>query len=175
MILTATSPKNDVYLAVEGVMDERVLLSASSQVTHWSGTLPHNQEYLITLTTDNPDTYYFLSMEVPANIYFDTGAYSDTIEGFIDVDENFHPGVMTRVRYLAGAFEGQTMWVDLTSDNLDDLSIGVVGEDDGQVYINYKVKNDGGEVDLPTTQGYYIDVYGVTGESTDFTLKVRIE
>jgi hypothetical protein len=160
---------------VKGVRGGQQLLGSGSQDSYWFGTLPETQEYLITLTTNNPDTYYFLSVEVPANIYFDTGATSDTIEGYIDVDEYFHPNVITRVRYLAYASAGQTMTVELTSPNLDDLSLGITGQDDGEVYVDYQVKNSGGEVNLPITQGHYLDVYSTSGESIPFTLKVTIK
>jgi hypothetical protein len=132
-------------------------------------------DYLISLTTQNPDTYYFLSVEIPANIHFQPGAYSATIDGFIDVDTFFHPDVMTRIRYLANAFAGQTMTIDLNSADLDDLSLGVVGQQDGQVYIRYQVKNSGGEVYSPISQGYYLDVYSTGGKSTAFSLEITIK
>lgn len=175
MILTAASPNNDVYLEVKGLEDGVQLLWPGSQVSSWLGTLPKAQTYQITLTTSNPDTYYFLTIEVPANIFFETGAYSATIEGSIEVDTRFHPDVITRVRYLARASAGQTMTVKLTSSNLDDLSVGISGKQDGQVYLRYQVKNSGGELVLPATQGYYLDVYSLSGKSTPFTLKLTIK
>ena len=101
-------------------------------------------------------------------------SHSATIEGFVDVDTDFHPEVMTRVRYLAYATAGQTMTVKLTSRNLERLSLGISGQQDGQVYVAYQVKNNGGEVYLPITQGYYLDVYSTEGKSTAFTLEVTI-
>jgi len=175
MILTASSPGDDVTLAVRGLDDGKRLVDATSHVSYWFGTLPKSQVYEITLTTHNPETYYFLSIEIPANIHFKTGAYSGTVEGYIQVHTDFHPEVMTRVRYLAYAFGGQTMTVKLTSTNLEDLSVGIYGQDDGQVYLGYQIKNSGGEVDLPSNQGYYIDVYSTTGKSVSFTLKVTIK
>lgn len=175
MILSVSSPHNDVYLDVKGLQDGQQLLWAGAQARYWSGTLPKSQDYLITLWTYNPDTYYFLSVEIPANIYFDAGAYSDKVDGYIDVDDYFHPDVLTRVRYLAYAFAGQKMTVKLNSPNLNALSLGIVGQQDGKVYLQYEVKNSEGTIKLPSNQGYYIDVYSVTGKSTDFTLKVTIK
>jgi hypothetical protein len=175
LILTASSPGNDVVLDIKGLQGGQQLKGSGTKVSYWTGTLPQTQEYLITLSTINPDTSYFLTVEVPANIYFEVGAFSDTINGYIEVDKYFHPDVMTRVRYRAYAFAGQMMTVELSSPNLDDLSFGIYGQDDGQVYTNYQVKNSGGEVKLPTTQGYYLDVYSTSGESTSFTLKVTIK
>ncbi len=174
LILNVSSPNNDVYLDVIGRQDGQQLLWSGYQASYWSGRLSKSQDYLITLTTFNPDTYYFLSVEIPANIYFDPGAYSDKLEGYIDVDQVFHPEVLTRVRYLAFASAGQKMTVKLSSPNLNALSLGIVGQADGKVYLNYEVKNSEGEVKLPSTQGYYIDVYSVNGKSTDFTIKVSI-
>jgi len=174
LCLNVSSPNNDVYLEVKGLQDSQQLLWAGAQATSWTGLLPKTQDYLITLTTSNPGTTYFLAVEVPAKISFDPGAYSDTIEGYIDVDDVFHPDVLTRVRYLAYASAGQVMTVKLSSPNLDDLSLGIVGEKDGQVYLRYEVKNSGGTIELPATQGYYIDVYSTSGKSTSFTLKVTI-
>ena len=174
LILNASSPNNDVILAVRGLQDGQHLLWPGDQVRYWTGRLPSTQNYLVTLSTTNPDTYYFLGIEVPANIFFDPGAYSDKIEGYINVDQVFHPDVLTRVRYLALALAEQKMTVKLSSPNLDALSLGIVGQADGKVYLNYEVKSREGEVVLPTTQGYYIDVYSVSGESTSYTLKVTI-
>jgi len=175
LIVSVTSPDSDVYLDVKGLGDGKHLVWSSEQVSDWYGTLPTNQVYQITLTTDNPDTYYFLLTEVPANIRFDPGAYSDTIGGYIDVDTDFHPEVPTRVRYLAYAFGGQTMTVKLTSPDPDDISLGISGQQVGQEYLSYEVKNTGGELILPSTQGYYLDVYAVKGISTAFTLEITIK
>ena len=175
MILSVSSPNQDVTLELRGLQGGQQLIWSGSQTTYWWGTLPELQDYMITLTTQNPDTYYFLSVEVPANINFETGAYSATVDGYVDVDTTFHPGVMTRVRYLAYASAGQTMKVKLKSPNLNALSFGIIGQKDGQAYIGYQVKNNGGEILLPTSQGYYLDVYAIDGQSTEFTLELTIQ
>ena len=175
MIISVSSPNQDVNLDLRGMQGGQQLVWPASQTTYWWDTLPASQDYAITITTQNPDTYYFLSLEVPANIYFETGAISATIDGYVDVDTAFHPNVLTRVRYLAYASAGQTMTIKLKSPNLDDLSLGVVGQMDGQAYIGYQVKNNGGEIILPTSQGYYLDIYGINGQSTEFTLELTIQ
>lgn len=174
LFLSVSSTNNDVYLDVKGLQDGQQLLWGGYQAGYWSGRLPTSQNYLISLTTSNSDTVYFLAVEIPVNIYFDPGAYSDTIEGYLNVDEFFHPNVLTRVRYLAYASAGQKMTVKLSSPNLNALSLGIVGQADGQVYLQYQVKNSQGTVNLPSTQGYYIDVYSINGDSADFTLEVTI-
>jgi hypothetical protein len=91
------------------------------------------------------------------------------------VDETFHPDVMTRVRYMAYAFSGQTMTVELSSPNLNDLSMGISGKKTGEVYVHHQVLNSGGEFVLPATQHYYLDIYSISGTSTSFTLKLTIK
>ena len=175
MIVTASSPGNDVYVDIEGLTGGEHLLRSSEKVTSWSGKLPQNQVYQISLTTDNPDTYYFLLVEVPAVIRFKIGAYSDSVNGYIQGNTAFYPGVITRVRYQAYALEGQTMTVKLVSSNLDDLSLGIVGQRDGKEYLNYEVKNTVGELVLPVSQNYYLDVYAINGTSTSFNLEITIK
>jgi hypothetical protein len=174
LLLTLSSSDEDVYLGVKGMSSGQILLDESDQATDWEGRLPASQEYLITVTSDNADTDYFLSIEVPAHIYFDRGAYSDTIDGYIKVNKTFHPDVLTRVRYRARAAGGQTMTVELYSPKLDDLSVGIVGQDDGVTYLDYEDSNSGGEIVLPSDQAYFIDVYAVNGVSTEFTLVLTI-
>jgi len=175
LIVVADSPEDDVFLGVRGLDGGEQLLWSSEQVSSWYGTLPQNQVYQINLTTNNPDTYYSLLVEVPGSMRFNPGAYSKTVDGYIEVYADIYPEVITRVRYQAYAFAGQTMTVKLTSPNLDDLSLGIEGQQDGQTYLSYEVKNASGELLLPTTQAYYLDVYAVKGKSTPFTLEVIIK
>ena len=77
------------------------------------------------------------------------------------------------VTYLAYASAGQTMDVRLFSPNLDALSLAVYGQDDGQVYQHYEVKNSGYYGILPTTQGYYLKVVS-NRPPTDFSLEITI-
>jgi hypothetical protein len=175
LIVTANSPGNDVFLNLKGLQDGVQLLRSAEQASYWFGKLTETQDYQITLATDNPDTYYFLSVEIPVDIYFAPGASSEIIEGFIDVDQDYHPAGMTRVRYLVGASAGQTMAYKLTSPNLDALSLGILGQQDGQVYSRYEVKNSSGALLVPVTQRYYMDVYSVDGVSTAFELEVTIK
>jgi hypothetical protein len=62
-----------------------------------------------------------------------------------------------------------------SSSNLDDLSMGIYGQQDGLAYVRFEVKNSGGELVLPSTQGYFLEVYAVNGKSTAFTLDVTIQ
>jgi hypothetical protein len=174
MIISVSSSNNDVFLSLRGKQDGQYLVGQGTQISHWVGGLPESQEYLVSLTTTNPGTDYFLMVEIPANINFEQGTDSIEIHGRIEVDTAFHPDVMTRVRYLVHGDEGQTMNVELRSEKLEFLSLGVIGQEDGQRYVPYHVQNAGGEVILPVSQGYYIDVYSTSGESAEFSLEITI-
>lgn len=175
MIIGVSSSNNDVYLAIQGVQSGQTILSSSQQKTDWTGTLPATQEYLITLSTSNPAANYFLNLEIPANIFFAEGTDSMTINGYLDIHQDRYPDIITHVGYLAYAAAGQTMTVNITSPNIDSLSLGIYGQSDGQPYKRYEVKGTSGTLELPTTQGYYIKVYSTGGVSTDFTMEVSIK
>jgi hypothetical protein len=174
MIIGVSSGYNDVFIGVKGLQGGQQLVSNNTQSISWTGTLPQTQTYLITVTTNNPGTVYFLNVEIPANVRFKTGAYSATVNGHIETFENTPSiSVNNHVTYLLYASAGQTMDIKLFSPNIDALSLGVYGQDDGQPYLRYEVKNEGYHGVVPATQGYYLKVFSFK-KSTDFTLEVTI-
>lgn len=175
MILCIASPENDVFLAsVKGIQGGQQLIPQNAHIGSWTGTLPQTQNYQITLTTDNPDTYYFFTIELPANIHFKPGTYSAVLDGHIEeYDLSPSESGNTHVTYLVYASAGQTMDVKLLSPNIDALSLAVYGQQDGQVYQHYEVKNSGYYSILPVTQGYYLKVVSVR-PPIDFTLEITI-
>ena len=156
MILSIASPDHDVFLAgVKGIQGGQQLIPNNANIGSWTGTLPQTQDYQITLTTNNPDTYYYFTLEIPANIQFKPGTYSAFLDGHIEMGDISQSGSFTgHVTYLVYASAGQTMNVKLLSPNLDALSLAVYGQQDGQVYQHYEVKNSGIHGILPVTQGY---------------------
>jgi hypothetical protein len=174
MIVSVSSDQNDVFLGLTGIQGGQQLLSTSDHTPYWTGTLPQTQDYIISLTTNNPETEYFMTVEIPANIRFKPGTYSTVVDGHIEILDTY-PSVMidNHVTYLIYASAGQTLDVQLSSPNLDALSMGVYGQTDGQPYLRYQVKNSGYHGVLPLTQGYYLKVFS-NGASTDFTLKITI-
>jgi hypothetical protein len=174
MIVSVISPNNDVFLGVNGIQGGQQLLSTNASTASWTGTLPQSQDYALTLTTNNPNTYYILEIEIPANIRFEPGTYSTVIDGHIEVfDQTSYALIDNHVTYLLYASAGQTVDVKLSSPNLEALSLGVYGQQDGQPYQRWQVKNHGYYGVLPLTQGYYLKVFS-NGTSTDFTLKITI-
>jgi hypothetical protein len=175
MILGALSQNHDVFIGIRGVQGGQQLVSNGSRLDYWTGILPQTQTYQITITTINPDTYYFLEVEIPVTVRFKDGAYSATIQGHLEIFEDPPDvgGVDNHVTYLINASAGQTMDVKLSSPNIDVLSLAVYGQDDGQPYQRYVIKNNGFHGVLPVTQGYYLKVVSFK-KSTDFTLEITI-
>jgi hypothetical protein len=175
MIVSVSSDHNDVFVGIKGVQGGQQLLPSNAHKSYWSGTLPQTQDYALTLTTTNPDTQYFLKVEIPANIHFEPGTYSTVVDGRIEILDT-HPSALidNHVTYLIYASAGQTLDVQLSSPHLDALSMGVYGQTDGQPYLRYQVKNSGYHGVLPLTQGYYLKVFS-NGASTDFTLTITID
>lgn len=174
LIVSVASDQNDVFVGINGIQGGQQLLSTNTLTGHWTGKLPQTQDYALTLTTNNPDTNYFMAVEIPANIRFVSGANSTVVDGHIEIfDPTAFPSVDNHVTYLLYASAGQTMDVQLSSPHLEALSLGVYGKEDGQPYQRYQVKNNGFYSVLPLTQGYYLKVFS-NGTSTDFTLKITI-
>jgi hypothetical protein len=175
MIVSVASSQKDVFMGIKGIQGGQTLLSTDAQTAYWTGIIPQTQDYAITLVTDNADTDYFMGVEIPANIRFAPGSNSTVVDGHIEVFEpTLSESLDNHVTYLLYVSEGQTLDVQLSSPNLEALSIGVYGQKDGQPYQRYQVKNSGFSGVLPITQGYYLKVFS-NGVSTDFTLKITID
>jgi len=174
MIVSVASSQKDVFMSIKGIQNGQSLLSTDAQTAYWTGTIPQTQDYAITIVTDNPDTDYFMAVEIPANIQLAPGTNSMVVDGHIEVfNRTFSESLDNHVTYLINASEGQTMDVQLSSPDLEALSMGVYGQQDGQPYQRYQVKNSGFYGLLPITQGYYLKVFS-NSVSTDFTLKITI-
>jgi len=174
MIVSIASSNKDVFLGIEGLHNGKILLSTSEEKGSWTGSLPQTQDYVISLVTDNPQTDYFLTVEIPRNIHFIPGTTSTVVDGHIEVfDLVQDESVDNHVTYLVHALAGQTIDAQLSSPNLEALSMGVYGQEDGQPYLRYQVKNHGFHGVIPLSQVYYLKVFS-NGPSTDFSLKITI-
>ena len=184
LIAGVSSENNNVYLNIQGIEYGQQLLSVDAQQMDWSGVLPDTQGYMITLSTvdsgstgpGNPGaaSTCFFSVEIPADIIFKPGEDSTRIDGYLGVHADYYPDQMTRVRYLAHGSAGQTMTINIDSPDIDSLSLGIYGQTDGQPYKRFEVRGASGSLELPLTQGYYIDVVSTGGVSTAYTLDVAI-
>lgn len=175
MMISVSSPNNDVYLGITGLFSGTQLVSYKDQITSWTGILPNQEAYEILLLTANPQTDFFLSVEIPANIYFNKGEYSTAFEGHIENYESSEKyDIFNHVTYYLYAAEGQIMDIQLFSPMIENLTLVVFGENDHQAPQTPRVKYTTYHAKLPLTQGYYISVYN-NGPSTDFSMKISIK
>jgi hypothetical protein len=174
IFLAVSSGDKDVHLELIGLEDGQILQSRSKESAGITASLPSTQEYQVTLYASQTDAIYFFSLEIPAVIDIVPGE-NITLDGYIEVFDQFHPNVPTRVRYLIFGKQDQILKVKLDSPQIDSLNLGLIGQTDGQAYMRYHVKGVRGELKLPITQGYYLDVYSLGGESTEYTLTVELK
>ena len=174
LLAGVASSGKDVYLQIEGLSTNETLVNFSEERLDWSGSLPFTQTYRISLATSMQADDFFLSIEIPANVAYESGVQQRTIEGFIEVFKDRYPDLPTRVRYLVLAAPEHTLTgIHLASPQIGHLSIGVIGQEDGQPYKRFEVKGNDFTGELPLTQGYYVDVYSLGMISTDYTLTLE--
>jgi hypothetical protein len=175
LILSVSANNNtEVYLEAIGLEDGQTLLSLDDQSTSTTVTLPSTQEYQVTAYAPQTDTIYFLHVEIPAVIDIVPGERI-SLDGNVEVIDVPDSSVLTRVRYLVSGKEGMTLKVKLESPQIEDLNLGLVGQSDGQAYWRHHVIGRQGELEMPLTQGYYLDVYSTSGNSAPYTLEVEIK
>jgi hypothetical protein len=175
LILSVSANNNtEVYLEVRGLDDGQTLLPLADQLSSTTVTLPSNQEYQITTYAPNTDTLYFLHVEIPAVIEVLPGE-KISLDGYVEVIDVPNSSVETRVRYLVSGKEGRVLKIKLESTQIEDLNLGLVGQSDGQVYWRYHVIGREGELEMPLTQGYFIDVYATGGKSAGYTLTIEMK
>jgi len=170
MILSVSSNHQDVVLGLKGVDGGQTLLSLSDESSSTTVTLPETQDYQVTVYASWTDTVYFLSVEVPAVIDVELGEGAVSVEGYLDLLQLPSP-YDTQVRYLIEVEQGRRLKVDLDMPDSDDYFLAVFGQDDGQAYLK-NVKADSVNLEVPITQGYYVDVHSRT--SAAFTLNVEV-
>jgi len=147
----------------------------SDKATSVQVQLPWTGDYQITLTSA-VDIDYFLSVEVPANLVVSPGMGAAVVDGYIDVLGAFHPDAFTRVRYLMELQAGSILDVQLSSQAINGLALALIGADDGQPYLRYEVQSTSiNNLAIPVSQGYYLDVYSVSGESAAFSLTIDVK
>lgn len=159
--------------AVTGVSDGQPLKRLENRDTVWSGTLPSTQDYLLQVTT--PNNYavsYELYVEVtapptrtPVRLQFAPGATVATVSGVTSAIEP--------ARYLLRANAGQTMYVDLTVDNVN-AYITVLHPTGGNM------AGAGGPIQhwmgvLPVTGDYIVEVLNPGTGLANFSLTVTIQ
>lgn len=174
LIVVASSEGDQVYFQVENQENGFVFVPYSDQEYSVRIPLPQTAIYQITLTSPG-NSRYFLSFEVPAVLPVSPGTNPLLVDGYLDVLDDFHPDSFTRVRYLMQLQAGSVLNVRLASSTLDGLSLALIGADDGQPFLRHEVQSTAiDNFSVPKSQGYYLDVYSLSGESAEFSLQVGV-
>lgn len=175
LIAGVSSNDQDVYFEILGLEDGSVLVPLRDNSSSINTILPGTQAYQITLASPT-ENVYFLSVEVPADLSVASGQGSVNVEGYVDVLQEFHPSVFTRVRYLLDLEAETVLNVDLQSNALEGLTLALTGKEDGVPYLRYVVQSDAIQ-DFPVmvSQPYYLDVYAINGESVEFSLVIEVD
>ena len=175
LIARVSSEENQASFEIKGLDGGEVLVPFSDKATSVQVQLPWTGDYQITLTSA-VDIDYFLSVEVPANLVVSPGMGAAVVDGYIDVLSAFHPDSFTRVRYLLRLQASSILDVRLSSQAINGLALALIGADDGQPYLRYEVQSTSiNNLAIPVSQGYYLDVYSVAGESAAFSLTIVVK
>ena len=174
LIVVASSEGDQVYFKIESLENGFVFVPYTDEVSSVRIPLPKTAIYQITLTSPG-NSRYFLSFEVPAVLPVSPGTNPLQVEGYLDVLDDFHPASPTRVRYLMQLQAGSILNVRLASPALDGLSLALIGADDGQPFLRHEVQaNSIDNFVVSESQGYYLDVYSLSGKSAEFSLQVGV-
>lgn len=174
LLAGVSSNDQDVYFEIKGLSNGSILIPFSERSSSLVTQLPVDGAYQITLTSETENTY-FLSVEIPADISLAVGSGLNTVDGRVEVLEEFYPDVMTRVRYILDLEKGTIFDVQIQSDGIEYLSLALTGKEDGVPYLRYVVKSESiNDFPVMVTQAYYLDVYSVSGESVDYQLEIEI-
>lgn len=175
LIARVSSGEDQAYFEIKELEGGDVLVPFSDKASSVQVNLPWTGDYQITLTS-SVDQDYFFSVEVPANLVVSPGMGAAVVDGYIDVLGPFHPDSFTRVRYLLGLQAGSILNIQLSSPAINGLALALIGADDGQPYLRHEVQSASVEgFVVPESQGYYLDVYSVTGESAAFSLTIIVK
>ncbi len=174
LIVVASSEGDQVYFKIESLEDGFVFVPYTDEVSSVRIPLPQTAIYQITLTSPG-NSRYFLSFEVPAVLPVSPGTNLLQVEGYLDVLDDFHPASPTRVRYLMQLQAGSVLNVRLASPALEGFALALIGADDGQPFLRHEVQSTFiDNFSVPKSQGYYLDVYSLSGKSAEFSLQVDV-
>jgi len=160
-------------------------LGSGDQGQSWSGTLPANGDYLLTLQTptDVPPVNYGLTITIVSSapptptpvptpvppstqrITFPSGATSVTVSGYVDDSPP--------VRYVLRALRGQTMTLYLSTYHGSPQTVTIRDANGNYLGTAYSGQQWSGY--LATTGDYYLDVQATPGNPGDtYSLYIQI-
>lgn len=171
LILGVSSEGGQVALGLKGPDRVGTLIPLVDKTTSGTVTLPETGVYQLTLRGSSAPALYFLKVEIPAVLEVEAGQGPVAVDGYLDVLAETSP-LDTRVRYLVSAEKGQRLAAELESSG---FTLALTGQADGQPYLRRTVRSESLDWEVPVSQGYYLDVYSVTGESARFTFTLELK
>jgi len=165
MIISVSSPGDNVYLGVTGLTDGIPLLRTVAGSTQFSGVLPLTQDYRLTLIAPVQKSSFNMQAIIPARIKFQPGAISATLQGKVIERSVNH--------YLLNAMSGQNMTVNIFSP-YSDVFITIYGVQDGIPLVRSVAEATTWSGILPNTQDYMIEAVSVGG-TANYTLQVTVQ
>lgn len=166
MIIDLASPNQDAVLAVSGLSSGQVFLDASANVSTWQGRVPSTQDYIVQVISRGAATNFSLSVTIPENLIFQTGAVS--------ASRSYPLRAREMHTLLLRATAGQTMTLTLTPSDQTVL-LGFYGYQDGQPYLRTATGQIRWTGPVPATQDYVVLVESVVDNAASFRLDVTIQ
>lgn len=170
------------YFSIYGVEDRQVYTPLGPDSIEWSGILPSDQDYLISVATKDEGADFVLFLELidlspfaklePGQIYISSGETAGVVSGLIDTERPH--------RYILHADAGQIINLALKSDD-NRADFGIQGAADDRTY---KWLYDGAHAwsfVAPTSQEYIFTVAAPisssasgSDEETNYALTVTL-
>ena len=133
--VTLNAVPSIAYFSVYGVEDRQAYQPLGSDSTHWSGILPSDQDYLISVATKDEGADFALFLELidlspfaklePGRLHISSGQTAGVVSGQIDAE--------TPHRYILHVDAGQTINLEMKSDD-NSAVFGIQGAGDDRTY-----------------------------------------
>lgn len=166
LMVSVTSPNNDLTLMVIGQQDGHILLAGAQKLSSWQTILTLTQDYLIVVIGGSATETFTLNVIAPARVTFDPGAVSTVLKGST-------PGGWN-VSYILRARADQKLDLKLDAPAGNGV-LSMYGFQDGNPYLRYVVEQTSFSMTLPTTQDYIVQVVPRAGMVIDYTLTITIK
>ncbi len=155
-------PSESLITVVYGV-DGTVLQSPMGGFSHFRGTVPTTQDYIIDVTAGDTAEAYTFDIAIPARITYAPNTTSATVQGQL--------AAQTSDYYILSAQAGQSLTLTLTpKDSLQVVIFGV----DGTVLKSGMGNGSDFTGTIPTTQDYLI-VLTTADTAVSYTLAVSVK
>ena len=162
------------YFSIYGIQDRQAYKPLGSESTEWSGILPSDQDYLISVATADTKADYAIFLELidlspfaklePARFRMPSGKTAGVVSGQIRAD--------TPHRYMLQADAGQIINFELQGDDAG-ATFGIQGVTDNRTYKWLYDEARAWSFVAPESQEYLLTVATDTSEA-DYALTVTL-